>query len=87
MPLHAVIDSYHWAATDQVFLFNQEKLINFLFFPPFSSGIYAPVYHSLKYYDLEKRELWGDLSAAFQYLRRVYKHERNQLFTRIKDLD
>jgi len=30
---------------------------------------------------LEKRRLWGDLTAAFQYLKGAYKQEGNQLFT------
>ena len=29
----------------------------------------------------EKRMLWGDLIVTFQYLKGVYKHEGNQLFT------
>jgi len=33
-------------------------------------------------FSLEKRRLQGDLIAAFQYLKRVYKQERHQLFTR-----
>ena len=28
---------------------------------------------------LEKRGLQGDLTAAFQFIKRVYKHEGNQL--------
>ena len=32
---------------------------------------------------LEKRRLQGDLIEIFQYLNIVYKHERNQLFTRV----
>ena len=30
---------------------------------------------------LEKRRLWEDLIAAFQYLKAAYKQERDQLFT------
>jgi len=30
---------------------------------------------------LEKRKLWEDLSAAFQYLRRAYTKDEDQLFT------
>ena len=32
-------------------------------------------------FSLEKRRLQRDLVAAFQYVKRVYKHEENQLFT------
>ena len=34
-------------------------------------------------FSLEKRRLWGDLIAAFQYLKGVYKQEGEQLFTRV----
>ena len=34
-------------------------------------------------FSLEKRRLWGDLIAAFQYLKGDYKQERNQPFTRV----
>ena len=34
-------------------------------------------------FSLEKRRLWGDLTAAFQYLKGAYKQEGNQLFERI----
>jgi len=32
-------------------------------------------------FSLEKRRLWGDLIAAFQYLKGVYKQEGERLFT------
>jgi len=31
----------------------------------------------------EKRRLWRQLVTAFQYLKGVYKHEGNQLFTQV----
>ena len=34
-------------------------------------------------FSLEKRRLWGDLIAAFQYLKGVYKQKGEQLFTRV----
>ena len=34
-------------------------------------------------FSLEKRRLWGDVIAAFQYLKGVYKQEGSQLFTRV----
>ena len=32
---------------------------------------------------LEKRRLWGDVFAAFQYLKGAYKQEESQLFTSV----
>ena len=34
-------------------------------------------------FNLEKRRLWGNLIAAFQYLKGAYKQERERLFTRV----
>ena len=34
-------------------------------------------------FSLEKRRLWGDLVAAFPYLKGAYKQEGSQLFTRV----
>ena len=34
-------------------------------------------------FSLEKKRLWGDLIAAFQYLKRAYKQEGSQLFKKI----
>ena len=34
-------------------------------------------------FSLEKRRLWEDLTAAFQYLREAYKQERKWLFMRV----
>ena len=37
----------------------------------------------LRELSLEKRSLWGDLIAAFQYLKGAYKQEGERLFTRV----
>jgi len=34
-------------------------------------------------FSLEKRRLWGDLIAAFQYLKGVYRKDGEGLFTRV----
>ena len=34
-------------------------------------------------FSLQKRRLWGDLRAAFQYLKGTYKKEEDRLFSRI----
>jgi len=34
----------------------------------------------MDHFSLEKRRLWGDLTAAFQYLKRAYRKEEDNLF-------
>ena len=36
-------------------------------------------------FSLEKRRLWGDLIAAFQYRKGAYKQEGSQLFERVNN--
>ena len=37
-------------------------------------------------FSMETRRLWGDLIAAFQYLKAAYKQEGNQFFERVVNL-
>ena len=39
----------------------------------------------LGFFSLEKRRLWADLIASFQYLKGAYKQEGSQLFERADD--
>jgi len=34
-------------------------------------------------FSLQKRRLWGDLTAAFQYLKEAYRKDGEGLFTRV----
>ena len=44
---------------------------------------YEEKLRELDLFSLEKRRLWGDLIAAFQYLKGSYKQEGSQLFERV----
>jgi len=49
-------------------------------------GLEHPSYEErlrdLRFFSLEKRRLWGNLRAAFQYLKGTYKKAGEGLFTR-----
>ena len=44
---------------------------------------YEDRWKELGLFSLGKRRLWGDLIAAFQYLKGVYEHKGNELFARV----
>ena len=43
---------------------------------------YEDRWKELGLFSLQKRRLWGDLRAAFQYLKGTYKKEEDRLFSR-----
>ena len=45
--------------------------------------LYKDRLRELGLFSLEQRRLWGDLIAAFQYLKEAYKQEASELFTRL----
>ena len=45
---------------------------------------YEESLRELGLFSLGKRRLWGDLIAAFQYLKGAYKQEEERLFTRVE---
>ena len=44
---------------------------------------YKDRFRELSLFSLEKRSMWDDLIAAFQYLKGAYKQEGSQLFERV----
>ena len=44
---------------------------------------YVERLRELGLFSLEKRRLWGNLIAVFQYFKGAYKQEGEQLFTRV----
>ena len=45
--------------------------------------LFFGIIYSSRVQSCRKKRLWGDLIAAFQYLKGAYKQEGNQLFVRI----